>query len=94
MADRPKGVTVVAFLTLLGAIGNFFFTMLLAALCSVGGPPPSGYRPSILFSIIVYSPLFLSLASFIVSSGIFTAARYAWYYQMSYGSPQSYIMAT
>jgi hypothetical protein len=79
MADRPKGVTVVAVLTLLGAIGNFLFTMLLAALCSVGGPPPSGYRPSIFFLILVYSALFLSLVSFVVSSGIFAAARYAWY---------------
>jgi hypothetical protein len=94
MADRPKGVTVVAVLTLLGAIGNFFFTMLLAALGSVGGPPPSGYRPSILFLILVYSPLFLSLFSFIVSSGYSQQQGTLGTYQLSYGYPQPHIIAT
>jgi hypothetical protein len=69
----------MAVLTLPGAIGNFLFTMLLAALCSMIGPPSSGYRPSIVFSILVYSSIFLSLASFIVSSGIFAAVTCAWY---------------
>ena len=32
---RPKGVTIVGILTLLGAAGDFFFTMVFVALSSV-----------------------------------------------------------
>jgi len=82
MRERPRGVTVVAGLTLLAAVGDFVFAILVLALCSVGGPPPSGSHPSPFVYLLVWSPLVLSLVSFIVAAGIFNRTRSAWYWSI------------
>jgi hypothetical protein len=78
MEERPFGVTFVAVLMAIGTLGNFLFSPFLVALCSVGGPPSSpGVSP--LLSLLFFTPILLSLTSFIVSIGIFDGGKYVWH---------------
>ncbi|MEM2102691.1 MAG: hypothetical protein QXM22_04185 [Candidatus Bathyarchaeia archaeon] len=77
--NRPVGVTVVGILTLLGAAANFLVAVLLMALLSVGGPPPSGYSLPLFWRVMISIPFLLALISLIASIGILRGAKYAWY---------------
>lgn len=83
MANRPAGFTVAGILTSLGAAANLFFAILLIALFSVGGPPPSGQSPLPFFWwVMIFIPFLLALFSVIVTVGIFARVRYAWYWSI------------
>jgi len=75
----PLGVTVVAVLTLLGAIGDLFFATLWVALGAMGGPPLSGYNPPISYWIVLFNSILFSIISLVVSIRMLRGARYAWY---------------
>lgn len=78
MIERPKGLTAVAILTLLSAAGHVFFAIILTGLSAVGGPPPSGYRPSPLIYLLIYTPYLFSLLSALVALGILNGDQYGW----------------
>ena len=78
MTKRPKGLTVVAILTLLSAAGHFLFAIILTGLSAVGGPPPSGNHPSPIIYLLIYTPYLLSLLSALAALGILTGDRYGW----------------
>jgi hypothetical protein len=78
----PLGVTVVAVLTLLGAIGNFFFATVWVALSGMGGPPLDGSNPPISYWIVLFNSLLLSLIALVASIGMLRGARYVWYLSM------------
>jgi hypothetical protein len=78
--DMPKGVTVVAVLTLLGAIGYFFTSAVLTGLGASGHPgvyidPASMFH----FYTLTIPPLVLSFLSFVVVVGIFMGLKFSWY---------------
>lgn len=78
MRKTPFGVTVVAVLTLFGAIGDFLFAVLWVALGGMGGPPLSGFNPPISYWIVLFGSLLLSIVSLVASIGMFRGARYVW----------------
>jgi hypothetical protein len=78
----PLGVTVVAILTLLGAIGDFFFATLWIAFSGMGGPPLSGSNPPISYWIVLFNSLLLSIVALVASIGMFRGARHVWYLSM------------
>jgi hypothetical protein len=78
----PLGVTVVAVLTLLGAIGDFFFATFWVALSGMGGPPLSGSNSPISYWVVLFNSLLLSIISLVASIGMFRGARYVWYLSM------------
>jgi hypothetical protein len=82
VGKTPIGVTVVAVLTLLGAIGDFFFATLWVALSAMDGPPLGGFNPPISYWIVLFNSLLLSIISLVVSVGMFRGARYVWYLSM------------
>jgi hypothetical protein len=75
----PLGVTVVAILTLLGAVGDLFFFVMWVAFSAMGhagvylSPPPISYW------IVLFNSLLLSVISVIASIGMLQGASYAWY---------------
>jgi len=80
MSDRPRGVTRVAILTLLGGVCLFFYAVFLTALGGMGHAgtytdPAAIFR----FQTLVYPPLFLSLFSVIAAVGIFIRSKFGWY---------------
>jgi len=75
----PLGVTVVAVLTLLGAIGNFFFATFWVALSSMGGAGALSFNPPISYWIVLFNSFLLSIISLVASIGMFRGARYVWY---------------
>jgi len=79
MKKAPLGVTVVAVLTLLGAIGDFFFATFWIVLSGMGGPPLGGFNPPISYWIVLFNSLLLSIISLVVSIGMFLGARCVWY---------------
>jgi hypothetical protein len=95
MGERPFGVTLVGVLMVIGALGNFLFSGFLLALCSVGGPPSHpGVSP--LLSLLFFTPILLSLISFIVSIRIFNRGKYAWHLSILFWvtSPIYYVSVT
>lgn len=82
MGKTPVGVTIVAVLTLLGAIGDFFFALLWVALSAMGGPPLSGFNPPISYWIVLFNSLLLSVISLVASIGMFWGTRYVWHLSM------------
>jgi hypothetical protein len=70
LSDRPRGVTGVAILTLLGGLGLFFYVIVIVALGAMGhaGTTPD---PGAMFRLqtLVYPPLFLSLFSIVALRG-------------------------
>jgi len=80
---RPKGVTLVAVLTLLSSGALFFFFMLIYAVSAVGGmsnPPMTGIS---LWSVwFEFVPLCLSGFAFIFSVGMLKGVRIVWYGSM------------
>jgi hypothetical protein len=81
MKKAPVDVTVVAVLTLLGALGDFFFAMVWVAF---GGMGHAGVYVStpISFWIVLFNSILLSVISLVASIGMFQGARYAWYLSM------------
>jgi hypothetical protein len=78
--DMPKGVTVVAVLTLLGAIGYFFTSVVLTGLGASGHPgvyidPASIFH----FYALTIPPLVLSLLFFVVFVGLLMGLKFSWY---------------
>jgi hypothetical protein len=82
VGKTPLGVTIVAVLTLLGTIGDFFFATLWIALSAMGGPPLGGFNPPISYWIVLFDSLLLSIISLVVSIGMLRGARYVWYLSM------------
>lgn len=70
-------MTIVVGITLLFGVALFFIFMLFGVLAAVGEPYPSG--TSVQLPLIFYAPLLLSVFAFVLSSGIFAQARYAWH---------------
>jgi hypothetical protein len=79
MTKTPLGVTVVAVLTLLGALGDLFFFATWIALGSMGHAGVYLPPPPISFWIVLFSSLLLSAISVVASIGMFQGASYAWY---------------
>ena len=80
MSDRPRGVTRVAILTLLGSACFFFYAVVLTALGAMGrAGTPSDPAATFRFQTLVYPPLFLSLLSVIAAVGIFRRSKFGWY---------------
>jgi hypothetical protein len=80
MSGRPRGVTVVATLTLLGGGCLFFYGVLLVALGAMGqagtySDPAAMFR----FHTLVYPPLLLSLLSVIAAVGTLMRSKFGWY---------------
>jgi hypothetical protein len=79
MKKTPLGVTVVAVLTLLGAVGDLFFAAVWVAFGGMGSagvylpPPPVSYW------VVLFSSLLLSFISLIASIGMFRGSSYAYY---------------
>jgi len=80
MSSRPVGVTVVSALTLMSALALFYGQMVLIALMSVGGPPPSGTSYSLPW--YYFFPLFLAAWALLVTIGQRLGAKWAWYASM------------
>jgi hypothetical protein len=74
----PLGVTVVAVLTLLGAIGDFFFATVWVAFSGMGSAGVY-VSPPISYWIVLFNSLLLSIISLVASVGMFQGARYVWY---------------
>lgn len=72
------GVTLVAYLTLLGALINLFFAMLWIAL---GGMGSAGtyVSPPISYWVVLVNSFLLSALALVVSVAILNRARYAWH---------------
>lgn len=84
MSDRPRGITGVAVLTLLGGVCLLYYAIVLTALGSIGH---AGYSPdpATVFRIqilVVCLPLLLSLLSVIAAAGIFRRSKFSWYLSM------------
>ena len=78
MKKAPLGVTVVAVLTLLGAIGDFFFATVWVAFSGMGSAGVY-VSPPISYWIVLFNSLLLSIISLVASVGMFRGARYVWY---------------
>lgn len=78
MKKAPLSVTVVAVLTLLGAIGDFFFATFWVALSGMGRAGVYGNLP-ISYWIVLFNSFLLSIISLVASVGMFGGARYVWY---------------
>jgi hypothetical protein len=78
-ANAPFGVVLVAVLTMLGAMMDFFFAALWLGLGAMGGPPPSGYSPPISYRIVLIGSLVLGGIALAAAVGLLHPARYAWY---------------
>jgi len=74
----PFGVTVVAVLTLLGAIGDFFFAAFWVALSGMGSAG-TYFNPPISYRIVLFNSFLLSIISLVASVGMFQGASYVWY---------------
>lgn len=79
---RPLGVTIVACLTLLYGAVLFFIFILFGILAVVGGPYSSETRPQL--QPIFYVPLPLSVAAFILSTGMLLRLRYVWHASLAF----------
>lgn len=80
MGERPLGLTVVAGLTFLGALGNLLFSYIFRLLLSVGGASGAARVPPGPFVLLlIYTPLMLSSVSFIVVWGILKRVRHTGY---------------
>jgi hypothetical protein len=80
MGERPLGLTVVADLTFLGAVGNLLFSYLLVLLLCVGGAGGAARGPpGPFFLFLIYTPIMLSIVSFIVVWGILKRVRHTGY---------------
>jgi hypothetical protein len=75
----PLGVTVVAVLTLLGAVGDLLFFATWIALSAMGHAGVYLPPPPISFWIVLFNSLLLSVISAVASIGMFQGASYAWY---------------
>lgn len=82
MPRRPVGVTVVAALTLTMALVLFFLQLVLVALTSIGGPPPSGTSYSLPLTFFI--PSFLAVFAFSVSIGQLLGAKWSWYASIAF----------
>jgi len=76
----PNGLTVIAVLTFLGALGFFFSFIMLTALSAMGHAglpvdPATMFR----FYTLIIPPLGLSLLSVIAALGIFKRSKFGWY---------------
>lgn len=78
MKKVPFGVTVVTVLTLLGAIGDFFFAVVWIAFSGMGSAGVY-VSPPISYWIVLFNSLLLSIIALVALIGIFQRARYAWY---------------
>jgi hypothetical protein len=78
MKKAPLGVTVVAVLTLLGAIGDFFFATVWVAFSGMGSGG-AYVRLPISYWIVLFNSLLLSIVALVASIGMFLGARYVWY---------------
>jgi hypothetical protein len=78
MKKAPLGVTVVAVLTLLGAIGDFFFATVWVAFSGMGSAGTYVTLP-ISYWIVLFNSLLLSIVALVASIGMFLGARYVWY---------------
>jgi len=74
----PLSVTIVAVLTLLGAIGDFFFFTIWVALGAMGHAG-TYYSPPISYWLVLFNFLILSIISFVTSIGMFHGSSYTWY---------------
>jgi hypothetical protein len=80
MSDRPRGVTGVAILTLLGGVCLFQYAIVLTAMGAMGrGGTYSDPAATFRFQTLVCPPLFLSLLSVIAAVGIFMRSKFGWY---------------
>jgi hypothetical protein len=80
MSDKPRGITVVAVLTLLGSLAWFFVSAFLGALGSMGhAGTPIDSAAMFRIQMFVYPPLVLSLLSFIAFIAMSTRSRVGWY---------------
>jgi hypothetical protein len=75
----PLGVTVVAVLTLLGAVGDLFFLTIWVALGAMGHAGVYLPPPPISYWIVLFNSLLLSVISVVASIGMLQGASYAWY---------------
>jgi hypothetical protein len=81
VAEKPKGVAIVAVLTLLSAVALFFFCLLLFALAGVGGEgnaAAGGGLPLWLLAWLL-PPFALAILALICAVGILAGTKYAWY---------------
>lgn len=78
MGTTPLGVTVVAVLTMLGAVGAFLFATVWVALGSMGHAGVYG-SPPISYGLVFFSSLLLSGVSFVAPVGMFRGGWYIWY---------------
>jgi hypothetical protein len=81
VAEKPKGVTIVAILTLLSAVALFFLCFMLFVVSSIGGmsnAAAGGGLPLWLLAWIL-SPLALAILALITAVGILNGTKYAWY---------------
>jgi hypothetical protein len=79
VGKTPLGVTVVAVLSLLGAMGDFLLATVWIALSSMGGPQLSGFNPPLSYWIVLFDFLLLSVISLVASISMFRGVRYSWY---------------
>ncbi|HVP92565.1 MAG TPA: hypothetical protein VMS94_02350 [Acidobacteriota bacterium] len=79
MKKAPLGMTFVAVLTLLGAIGDLLFFATWVALGAMGHAGTYLPPPPISFWIVLFNSLVLSVISVVASIGMFQGASYAWY---------------
>lgn len=79
-ASMPKGLTVVAVLTLLGAIGYFFTFIMLTALGAMGhAGQPTDPATMFRFHTLTFPSLALSFFSVVAVIGMFMRAKFGWY---------------
>lgn len=83
MADRPRGVTLVAILTFLSSGALAFWFLLSIVLLGVGGAdnPPVAFVDW-LWGLLVggyFNSFFLSIFALVLSIAMFLGRRFAWY---------------
>jgi nicotinamide riboside transporter PnuC len=78
MKKAPLGVTIVAVLTMLSAVGAFFFAVVWVAFSGMGHAGAYIVIPTS-YWVVLFSSLFLSGISFLASVGMFQGASEAWY---------------
>ena len=80
MSDRPRGITVVAILTLLGAAGLFLSFTLLVALGGMGHAGVSlDSAAMVRYQTLVYPPLILSFLFVFAVVGVLMGSKFGWY---------------
>ena len=77
--NPPLGVIIVAVLTLLGAIGDFYFSIVWVALSASGHPGTYVGPPPISWWIVLCNSLLLSIISVVASIGMLKGVRYVWH---------------